>query len=52
MFNEYLNLSFTFNWNENPIKYSILIQNNTIKIHSCAVNNTEFDKSRLIINYR
>ena len=53
IFNKYLSLYFTFNWaGTDPIKYGILFENNTIKLHSCTVNGDEFDKSSITIYYR
>ena len=54
IYNEYLSLYFSFNFGVNnvPIKYGLLIKNNTIKLHSCIVNGNEYDKSYLIISYR
>lgn len=52
IYNEYLSLYFSFNYGVNLIKYGLLIKNNIIKLHSCTVNDNEYNKSYLIISYR
>ena len=53
IFDKYLSLYFSFYWaGTDPIKYGILFENNTIKLHSCTVNGNEFDKSSIIMYYR